>query len=55
MFFGKSERRKTSVITIMAIGALAMVGAVGIVRKGKQAIGCACDKLRGAMKRDCDC
>ena len=55
MFFGKNERRKTSFVTVMAIGALATVGAVGIFRKGKEAVGCAFEKIKGVIKRDNDC
>ena len=52
MFFGKSERKRSSVLPILAVGALALVGAVSITKKGKAIIrGCA-SKVKNMMGKD---
>ena len=52
MIFGKTERKKTSAGLILAIGGLAMLGAAGMVRKGKSLVSTAIDKIKNIMKKD---
>ena len=56
MFFRKNEQKKHSVCAILTIGALAAIGAVSIVKDGKQMLnGLAC-KVKGFLKKDtCEC
>ena len=51
MIFGKTERKKTSAGLILAIGGLAMLGAAGMVRKGKSLANTAMDKMKNIMKK----
>lgn len=51
MFFGKSEKKRGSLCTVLVIGGLAMLGAAGIVKKGKEMINTACDKMKGVVKK----
>ena len=52
MFFGKSERKKSSVVPILIVGALAFVGAVSLTKKGKAVICNAAGKVKRIMGRD---
>ena len=54
MFFRKTERKKHSAFVIMAIGALAAVGAVSITKCGKQILCEARNKVMGFFKKDGD-
>ena len=54
MFFGKNERKKSSAVPIMIVGALALVGAVSITHKGKAIIKGATNKVKGMMGKSCD-
>jgi hypothetical protein len=54
MFFGKSERKKSSVLPIMIVGALALVGAVSVTHKGKSIIKGATSKVKSLMGKGCD-
>ena len=55
MLFGKSERKKTSACTVLVVGALAMLGAAGVVHKSKKLFGTVCDKMKNMMKKaPCD-
>ncbi len=50
MFFKKSERKSRSATFILAVGALAAVGAVSITKCGKQMMRCMCTKVKGFFK-----
>ncbi len=52
MFFGKSERKKTSVVPILIVGALAFVGAVSLTKKGKTIVKNATSKVKRMMGKD---
>lgn len=47
MFFRKNERKSRGTCVILAIGALAAIGAVSITRTGKQMLNEACCKVKG--------
>lgn len=51
MLFGKTERKRTSATLILAVGGLAMIGAAGMVRKGKCLVEKATDKMKNIMKK----
>ena len=54
MFFGKSDRKRHSALPVLVVGALALVGAVSITKKGKAVVRGATNKLKGMMgKGDC--
>jgi hypothetical protein len=55
MFFGKSERKRSSAVPILVVGALALVGAVSITKKGKALVRGAASKLKGMMGKDDSC
>ena len=56
MFFRKTERKSRGTCVILAIGALAAIGAVSITRTGKQILGELRDKVKGAFsKTKCMC
>lgn len=55
MFFGKNERKRSSVAPILVVGALALVGAVSVTQKGKAIIKNAARKVKGAMSGGCGC
>ncbi len=50
MFFKKSDRKSTSPMLVLTVGALAMVGAFSIVKCGKRMMKCGCDKMTGMVK-----
>lgn len=52
MFFGKSERKKTSVLPILVVGALAFVGAVSLTKKGKAVVKNTAAKVKRMMGKD---
>ena len=52
MFFGKSERKRGSALPIIIVGALAVVGAVSITKKGKSVIKSAGTKIKHLMGKD---
>ena len=55
MLFGKTEKKRTSATLILAVGGLAMIGAAGMVRKGKSLIDKATDKMKNIVKKKpCD-
>jgi len=45
MLFKKSERKRMNPYVTMAIGTLAVIGAVSIVRCGKRMVRHTCDKM----------
>lgn len=49
MLFKKSEHRTTHPYVAMTIGTLAMIGAFNVVRCGKRAVRCVCDKVGGVF------
>ena len=52
MFFGNSERKRSSAVPVLLVGALALVGAISITKKGKAILrGCA-RKMKNIMGRD---
>jgi hypothetical protein len=51
MLFGKTERKRTSATLILAVGGLAMIGAAGMVRKGKCLVEKATGKMKNIMKK----
>ena len=51
MIFGKSEKKRLSLRAALIVGGLAMFGAAGIVRKGKNLINTACNKMKSAVKK----
>ena len=51
VIFGKTERKKTSAGIILAVGGLAMLGAAGMVRKGKCLLNNATDKIKNMIKK----
>lgn len=56
MFFRKTERKKHSACAILAVGALAAIGAVSITRCGKQMINEMMCKVKGFFKKEqCMC
>ncbi len=56
MFFRKSERKRHSACFILAVGALATIGAISVVRYGKQVLGDAGGKIKDWLKKDkCMC
>lgn len=46
----KSERKKKNGVLVMAVGALATVGVVSIVRGAKRVVRCAGDRVRGFLR-----
>lgn len=52
MFFGKNERKRSSAIPILVVGALAFVGAVSITKKGKAVVRSATAKIKNMMGKD---
>lgn len=48
MFFGKSERKRGSFVPALVVGALALVGAVSVTKKGKAVIRGVKNKMFGA-------
>ena len=52
MFFGKSERKRSSVVPILIVGALAFVGAVSLTKKGKAVICNAAGKVKRIVTRE---
>ncbi|MBO7303599.1 MAG: hypothetical protein J6V09_00045 [Clostridia bacterium] len=56
MLFKKSERKKHGIGAILAVGALAAVGAVSITKCGKRMIGDAVCKVKSFFqKKECPC
>lgn len=56
MFFRRTERKRHSACFILAVGALATIGAISVVRYSKQMIGDAGCKIKAFMKKDkCTC
>lgn len=56
MFFRKSERKRHGVCLILAVGALATIGAISVVRYGKEMIGDVGCKMKAWLKKDkCTC
>ena len=53
MFFSKSEKKRSTVPMILAVGALAFVGAASITNKGKKMVRSVVDKCKGMVKK-CD-
>ena len=52
MFFRKTERKSHSMGAILLVGALAAVGAVTVVKCGKQIANDAMTKMKGFLKKD---
>lgn len=56
MFFKKNERKTHSARVILIVGALATVGAISIVKSGKQMASDALCKVKGFFKSEkCAC
>lgn len=56
MFFRKTERRKHSVVAILAVGALATVGAVTVGKYAKRAANDMICKIKTVFKsEECAC
>ena len=56
MFFRKTERKRYGACFILAVGALATVGAITVVRYGKQMVGDAGCKIKDWLNNDkCMC
>lgn len=56
MFFRKTERKKHSVGVILAIGALAAIGAVTVTNCSKQIVNDMMRKVKTMFKKDeCSC
>ena len=56
MFFGRCERKKYNAGLILAVSALAAVGAVTVMKCGKQMMGELVKKAKCALKScECDC
>ena len=56
MFFRKTERKRYGTCFILAVGALATVGAITVVRYGKQMVKDAEGKVKGLLqKKSCSC
>ena len=55
MFFGKSDRKRHSALPILVVGALALVGAVSITKKGKAVLRSASNKIKCMMGKDDVC
>lgn len=54
MFFKKTERKKHSAACILAIGALAAIGALSITRRGKSMVRDAKNKMKNLLGK-CEC
>ena len=52
MFFRKTERKKHSACLILAVGALATVGAIAITKRGKDMLCCMKEKMCGIFKKN---
>ena len=56
MFFRKTERKRHSACVILTIGALATIGAISVVKDGKQMINELGKKVKSFLKKDgCEC
>ena len=56
MFFRKTERKRYGACFILAVGALATVGAITVVRCGKQMVDDAGCKIKNWLNKDkCMC
>ena len=56
MFFRKTERKRYSACFVLAVGALATVGAITVVRHGKQMAGSVGGKIKDWLNKDkCMC
>ena len=56
MFFRKTEQKKHSVVAILAVGALAAVGAVTVTKCAKQVVNDMMCKMKTIFKKeDCSC
>jgi len=56
MFFRRTERKSHGTCVILAIGALAAIGAASIAKNGKQMISNACNKMKSLVSKDkCMC
>lgn len=51
MFFRKTERTKHSTCLVLAVGALATIGAISVVRYGKQMINGVEGKIKNIFKK----
>ena len=56
MLFRKTERKRYGTCFILAVGALATVGAITVVRYGKQMVKDASGKMKSLLQREgCSC
>ena len=46
MFFGRTEQRRMNPYITLAVGALAFVGVVSIVKSAKGMIECSCERIK---------
>ena len=54
MMFGKSEKKRGSLSSILMVGALAVVGAASITNKGKRLVGGVVNKCKSLVKKKDD-
>lgn len=52
MFFSKEEKKRGGAKASWVVGALAFIGAAGIVNKGRKLISGACCKMKEVMHRE---
>ena len=51
MLFGKSEKKRGSLSSLLMVGALAVVGAASITNKGKKLVSGFVDKCKSIVKK----
>jgi hypothetical protein len=52
VFFERSERKRMNPYVAITVGALALVGAVSIVKSAKSMVRCGCEKMKKIMRWD---
>lgn len=52
MFFSKDERKSCGKKASWMVGALAFIGAAGIVNKGRKLVSSACSKMKEMMHKN---
>lgn len=50
MIFGRTEQKRMSPYVALAVGALAFVGAVSIVKSAKDMMRCGCEKIKSVIR-----
>ena len=59
MLFKKSDCKRAGTGMALTVGALAIVGAMSVIKCGKEMMGCACKRVTSVMKdmmqkKDCE-